>query len=87
MRNLSLRNVNKVSFFTPFSIYHLQKKISTNVCMFATVVLCMDILIDGHISSSCLKGIGSHSIGQVKARQCPLRPPEALGCPRMPPEA
>ena len=40
MRKLSLRNVNKLSFFTPFSIYNLQKK---------NVDLCMDVLIDGHM--------------------------------------
>ena len=62
IRNLSL-NVNKLSFFTPFSIYQVQKKISRNVCMFATVDLCTDFLIDGHMSSSCLNSIGPYSIG------------------------
>ena len=31
--------------------------------MFATVDLCKDILIDGHMSSSCLNSIGPYSIG------------------------
>ena len=59
-------------FHTFLNLSFTKKKISRNVCMFATVVLCMDILIDGHISSSCLNGIDPHSIGpnsicQVKA--------------------